>query len=97
MRATEVEARAGKQPDCTSKTHEVKLVTIRSAEGRDKEGTPGRDPGSISYSGAIMSAAQRDTDEVPSEFAARVRRGATRRRFDVAGHRVVLGDGAKWI
>jgi hypothetical protein len=97
MRACEVEGRAGKQPDGTSKTREVKLVTIWSAEGRDKEGTPERDPGSVSYSAAIESAAQRDTDEVPSEFAARVQREATRRGFDTAARRAVLGDGAKWI
>jgi hypothetical protein len=97
MRACEVDGRAGKQPDGTSKTREVKLVTIWSAEGRNKEGTPERDPGSVSYSAAIESAAQRDTDEVPSEFAARVQREATRRGFDMAARRVVLGDGAKWI
>ena len=97
MRAAEVEGRAGKQPDGSSKTREVKLVTIWSAEARDKEGTPERDPGSVSYSAAIESAAQRDTDEVPSEFAARVQREATRRGFDTAARRAVLGDGAKWI
>jgi hypothetical protein len=97
MRAAEVEGRTGKQPDGTSKTRKVKLVTIWTAEGRDKEGTPERDPGSVSYSAAIESAAQRDTDKVPSEFAARVKREVTRRGFDVAARRVVLGDGAKWI
>lgn len=97
MRACEVAGRAGKQPDGTSKTREVKLVTIWSAEGRDKDGTPERDPGSVSYSAAIESAAQRDTDEIPSEFATRVQREATRRGFDMAARRVVLGDGAKWI
>jgi hypothetical protein len=51
----------------------------RPGEGRDKEGTPVRDEGSISYSAAIESAAQKDTDEVPSEFAARVEREARRR------------------
>jgi hypothetical protein len=97
MRACEVEGRSGKQPDGTSKTREVKLVTIWSAEGRDKEGTPVRDPGSVSYSAAIESAAQLDTDKAPSEFAARVQRDATRRGFDMAERRAVLGDGAKWI
>jgi hypothetical protein len=33
------------QPDGTSRTREVKLVTIWSTEGHDKEGTPVRDPG----------------------------------------------------
>jgi len=97
VRKAEVENRAGKQPDGSAKTREVKLVTVWSAEGRDKEGTPVRDAGSISYSAAIESAAQTDTDETPSPFAARVEREATRRGFDRAARRVVLGDGAKWI
>ena len=97
MRASEVEGRAGKQPDGSAKTREVKLCTVWSAEGRDDEGTPVRDEGSISYSAAIESAAQKDTDEAPSEVAARAEREATRRGFERAARRVVLGDGAKWI
>jgi hypothetical protein len=97
MRASELQGRAGKQPDGSAKTREVKLCTLWSAEGRDKEGTPVRDQGSISYSAAIESAASRDTDEAPSEFAQRVAREATRRGFEQATRRVVLGDGAVWI
>ena len=97
VRKAEVEHRAGKQPDGSAKTREVKLVTVWSAEGRDAEGTPVRDAGSISYSAAIESAAQRDTDATPSPFAARVAREATRRGFGRAARRAVLGDGAKWI
>jgi len=97
MRASELEGREGKQPDGSSKTREVKLVTVWSAEGRDDEGTPVRDEGSVTYSAAIESAAQRDTDEAPSEFAARVLREAARRGFELAPRRAVLGDGAKWI
>ena len=97
MRAAELRGRDGKQPDGSSKTREVKLVTVWTAEGRDAAGTPVRDAGSVSYSAAIESAAQRDTDELPSEFAARVEREATRRGFDRAARRAVLGDGAKWI
>jgi hypothetical protein len=97
MRKEELEGRAGKQEDGSAKTREVKLVTVWSAEGRDEEGTPVRDPGSISYSAAIESAAQRDTDQTPSEFAARVEREGTRRGFARAARRAVLGDGAKWI
>jgi len=97
MRASELEGRQGKQPDGSSKTREVKLVTVWTAEGRDEEGTPVRDAGSVSYSAAIESAAQRDTDELPSEFAERVEREATRRGFEHAARRAVLGDGAKWI
>jgi hypothetical protein len=97
VRKEELVGRPGKQPDGSAKTREVKLVTIWTAEGRDKEGTPVRDVGSISYSAAIESAAQKDTDETTSEFAARVEREATRRGFDRAARRAVLGDGAKWI
>ena len=96
-RKTEVEHRAGKQPDGSAKTREVKLVTVWSAEGRDPDGTPRRDAGSVTYSAAIESAAQKDTEAAPSRFAARVGREATRRGFDRARRRVVLGDGASWI
>jgi hypothetical protein len=97
VRKEELVDRPGKQPDGTAKTREVKLVTIWSAEGRDKEGTPVRDVGSVSYSAAIESAAHKDTDLTPSEFAERVEREASRRGFDRAARQVVLGDGAKWI
>ena len=97
LRTEELAGRSGKQPDGTSKTREVKLCTVWSAEGRDADGTPVRDPGSVSYSAAMESAAQKDTDDMPSPFAARVEREATRRGFDRAARRVVLGDGAKWI
>ena len=97
MRASELEGRQGKQPDGSSKTREVKLVTVWSAEGRDDEGTPVRDEGSVTYSAAIESAASKDTDEEPSVFAARALREAARRGFDRAHRRVVLGDGAPWI
>lgn len=97
VRRAEVETRVGKQPDGSAKTREVKLVTVWSAEGRDEDGTPVRDEGSVSYSAAIESAAQKDTDETPSAFAARVAREATRRGFDRAARRAVLGDGARWI
>lgn len=97
LRASELQGRAGKQPDGSSKTREVKLVTVWTAEGRDAEGTPVRDAGAVSYSAAIESAAQRDTDELPSAFAARVQREATRRGFQRAARRAVLGDGASWI
>jgi hypothetical protein len=97
VRKEELVGRSGKQPDGSAKTREVKLCTVWSAEGRDKEGTPVRDEGSISYSAAIESAARKDTDELPSEFAVRVEREAARRGFDRARRQAVLGDGAKWI
>jgi len=97
MRASELEGREGKQADGSAKTREVKLVVVWTAEGRDKEGIPVRDPGSVTYCAAIESAASRDTDESLSEFAQRVEREARRRGFDQAARRAVLGDGAVWI
>lgn len=97
MRASELQGRTGKQPDGSAKTREVKLVTVWSAEGRDHQGVPTRDHGSVTYSAAIESAASRDTDAPLSAFAQRVEREARRRGFDRAQRRVVLGDGALWI
>lgn len=97
MRASELAGRQGKQPDGSAKTREVKLVTVWTAELRDDKGAPVRDPGSVSYSAAIESAATHDTDQELSPFAQRVEREVRRRGFDHAHRRVVLGDGALWI
>lgn len=97
MRTAEVAGRAGKQPDGSSKTREAKVVTVWSAESRDPAGKPVRDPGSITYSSAIESAATPDTSPDRSDFAGRVLREATRRRFTDASRCVVLGDGSLWI
>jgi len=88
MRATELAGRAGKQPDGSAKTREVKLCTVWTAEGRDTAGLPVRDAGSVSYSAAIESAASRDTATTVSDFAQRVDREARRRGFDHATRRV---------
>jgi hypothetical protein len=97
MRAEEVADRAGKQADGSAKTREAKLVTIWTAESRDAEGKPVRDPGSVSYSAAIESAATPDTSPDLSDFAARVQREASRRGFTEAPRQAVLGDGSSWI
>src|SRR3984893_9031993 len=76
MRAQEVGGRAGKQADGSAKTREAKIVTIWTAESRDKEGKPVRDPGSVTYSAAIESAATPDTSPNLSDFAERVLREA---------------------
>ena len=96
MRAEALTGRKGKQADGSSKTREVKLCTVWSAEGRDENGTPVRDEGSVSYTAAIESAAETQ-DGSPSDFATRVLRETSRRRFDHAIRRVILGDGAAWI
>ena len=69
MRSTEVQGRAGKQPDGSARTREAKLCTVWSAEKRDAQGRPQRDPGSVTYTAAIESAATLDTDPQLSEFA----------------------------
>ena len=97
MRKSELKGIQGKQPDGSAKTREAKLCTIWSAESRNEQGHPIRDRGSISYSAAIESAANRDTDETPSPFAERVLREAHRRGFDCAQRQVIIGDGAVWI
>ncbi len=72
VRREETEGRAGKQPDGSAKTREVKLVTLWTAESLDPQGRPRRDPGSV----RIESAATRDTDPDLSAFARRVGREA---------------------
>jgi hypothetical protein len=96
MRSQEPAGCAGKQPDGSAKTREVKLCTVWSAAGRDPEGTPVRDAGSVTYSAAIESAATSDPTR-RAEFTKRVLRETTRRRFCRAERRAVLGDGAPWI
>ncbi len=97
MRAAETAGRAGKQPDGSARTREAKLVTVWSAESQDQDGTPMRDPGSVTYSAAIESAAAADTSPSRSDFAERVLREAARRGFTEASRCVVLGDGSAWI
>jgi hypothetical protein len=97
MRPEELVGRPGKQADGSAKTREVKLCTVWSAEGRDADGGPVRDAGSVSYSAAIERAATRDTDATCSAFPQRVDREARRRGFERANRQAVLGDGAPWI
>jgi len=97
MRPAEVAGRIGKQPDGSAKTREAKVVTVWTAESRDEEGTPVRDPGSITYSAAIESAAALDTNLNRSDLAERVLRETTRRGFTEAPRCAVLGDGSTWI
>ena len=96
VRPEEVAGRAGKHPDGKARTREGKLVILWSAESRDEKGLPLRDPGSITCSAAIESAATLDTEESASEFAWRVRREATRRRFTDAPRMAIVADGAAY-
>jgi hypothetical protein len=98
MRAVEVAGRAGKQPDGSAKTREAKVVTVWTAESRNEEGTPMRDPGSVTYSAAIESAAIADTSPDRSDFAARVLREAARRGFTLlaATGNQIRNSGRRW-
>lgn len=97
MRTEELTGRLGKQPDGSAKSREVKLCAVWTAESVDTEGLPARDPGSISYSAAIETAAMADTSKNLSPFAQRVQREAVRRSVSQASRVVVIGDGAAWI
>jgi len=97
MRAAALAGRAGKHADGSAKTREVKLVTVWTAEGRDPDGIPVRDRGSVTYSAALESAASPNAVTTLSPFAQRTDREAQRRGFDQASRRVMLGDGAAWI
>ena len=97
MRNKDLAGRPGKQPDGSSKTREVKVAIVWSAEKRDERGMAERDKGSVTYSAAIESAATLDTQSSLSDFTSRVERETQRRGFSSAPRRVVLGDGAPWI
>lgn len=96
MRPEALLGRPGKQSDGSSKTREVKLVTIWTAASCDDQGIYVRDKGSISYNAAIESAASDDKEHY-SAFAKRVEREAERRGFNHVKRQVIIGDGAKWI
>jgi len=61
------------------------------------KGKPVRDPGSITYSAAIESAASLDSDLNRSDSAERVPRESTRRGLTDGSRCVVLGDASAWI
>ena len=94
VRKSEVEGRRGKQPDGSAKTREVKLVTVWTAETRNADGLPERDPGSVS---APPSRARPAAPPTRFRVRARAYREARRRGFDTAARRVLIGDGAEWI
>ncbi len=98
MRQAELAGRAGKQPDGSAKTREVKECVVWTADHVDTHGHPQRDKGSQSYSAAIESSQWNASqpDETPA-FAARVQRELTRRGFFLAQLQVFIGDGARWI
>jgi len=99
MRKDELTGRAGKQPNGTSKTREVKQCVVWTADSRDALGHPVRDQGSVSYSAGIEGCAWGNSyrEEDTPAFAKRVTRELTRTGFSQAKRQVFLGDGAPWI
>ena len=88
MVGAELAGRAGKQPDGSAKTREVKLGCVFTQTRCDAEGRPVRDYQSTTYVGSFESA---------PEFGARIRAEAVRRGLGRAQQVVLLGDGAAWI
>ena len=84
----EVQGRAGKQPDGSAKTREVKLGGVFTQTTVDHSGRPIRDPASTTFVGAIEDA---------QTFGWRIYTEAVRRDLFQAKRVVVLGDGAEWI
>lgn len=97
MRKEELADRPGKQADGSSKTGEMKLCAMWTADTLDSHGRPTRDEGSITYTAAIEPAETRATDRALAPFAQRVEREAQRRGFDEASRKVAIGDGAPWL
>jgi hypothetical protein len=70
---------------------------VWTADDRDDEGNPVRDPGSVSYSAAIEICAWDNACKDTPPFALRVERELKRRGFFLARRQVFIGDGAPWI
>ena len=88
MVSAELAGRAGKQPDGSAKTREVKLGCVFTQTTTDEQGLPQRDYQSTSYVAGFEAA---------PDFMVRVRHEAIRRRMGAADVTVLLGDGAAWI
>ena len=80
--------RAGKQPDGTAKTREVKLGCVFTQHSTDAEGQPVRDAASTTYLCGLETA---------GDFGTRLRREAFRRGLCQSRRVVLLGDGAPWV
>ena len=84
----ETVGRQGKSEGQPAHTREVKLGCVFTQTTWDEEGYPIRDPDSTTYTGAIESA---------EEFGRRIYAQASRRGWNRALQKVVMGDGAEWI
>ena len=84
----ETEGRKGKTEGQPAHTREAKLGCVFTQTDWDEEGSPIRDPGSTTYTGAIETA---------EEFGKRLYLEAWKRGWSRAEKKVVMGDGAEWI
>jgi hypothetical protein len=88
MMPQELEGRAGKQEDGSSKTREVKLGCVFTQQSTDEQNHPLRDPDSTTYLSSFVTA---------QDFGPMIRAEAVRRGMALASVVVLLGDGAPWI
>ena len=79
VRKSETEGRFGRQSDGNTRTREMKLAVVWTAETMNDEGRPEVDAMSASYNAAIESERTRDCDRQLSAFVKRVEREANRR------------------
>ena len=84
----ETAGRAGKTEGQPAHTREAKLGCVFTQTAWDREGYPIRDADSTTYTGAIETA---------EEFGKRIFLEASRRGWNRAQKKVVMGDGAEWI
>ncbi len=87
MVSAETEGRPGKQTE-QARTREVKLGCVFTQTTVDARGRPVREEGSTTYTGGIETA---------ETFGRRICREASRRGWNRAKQKVVIGDGAPWI
>jgi hypothetical protein len=87
MVSAETEGRPGKQTE-QARTREVKLGCVFTQTTVDARGRPVREEGSTTYTGGIETA---------EAFGRRICREASRRGWNRAKQKVVIGDGAPWI
>ncbi|MDR2374431.1 MAG: hypothetical protein LBD77_10165 [Bifidobacteriaceae bacterium] len=88
MVPAETAGKAGKQPDGTAKTREVKIGRLATQTGYDNHGRPVLDKNSTSYVATFDAVAG---------FTADIAAEALRRDFARAPRLCVIADGATWI
>ena len=86
-RPEELAGIAGKQPDGSAKTRQIKVGCVFT-QSRDDQGRPQRDPFSSTYLAAFAD---------PTDFGSLLWSEALKRGYATARKTVFLGDGAEWI